>query len=335
MNQKGDKKNFLVIGGTGFIGSNLVRYLIRAGNAVSVYHRKDSNLRNLDGLSFESIVGDLADSKEGEKDLYRAMQDKDAVFNLAACGTSFKKDWCLREVINVEAARTVASIARQINNIRLVHISSSSAIGFPKNNEIADENYVFNAYDNHYSVTKRRGEEGVLKEVEKGLDAVIAIPCSTVGAHGMKAEQYNLFLSIARGKALVYPPGGLCLTNVSDLIRGFVLCYEKGIRGKRYILGGHNIKYKQYFDEIARVTAGKPPFVRLPKTLMPWLGLGVEILSNLLKRENVIDRHVGEIITKNVYYSSELAIKELGYTITGWKETIRGVVNELQEKGMI
>lgn len=328
-------KSILVIGGTGFIGSNLVQYLIHTGNEVAVYHRKNSNLKNLQGLPFKSVLGDLADEKEREKTLHKAMEGRDAVYNLAACGTSLKRHRRLREIVNVEAARSVAFEARQFSNIRLIHISSSAAVGFPSNNKVADENFAFNGQANHYSVTKRQGEKEVLKEVEKGLDAVIAIPCSTVGAHGMKAHQYNLFVSIAHGKTLVYPPGGLCLTNVSDLVRGLVLCYEKGITGKRYILGGHNIKYKQYFDEIAKVTNGKSPRIRLPKLLLPWFGLGFEIFSNLLKKENTIDKHVGDMITKNLYYSSALAIKELGYTITDWRETIREVIREMQERGII
>jgi len=329
------RRHSLVIGGTGFIGSNLVRCLVEAGDDVTVYHREGSNLKNLEGVPFKSALGDLTDENGREKTLCAAMKDKCTVYNLAASGTSLEKERRLREIVNVEAVRSIARVAREIGGIRLIHASSSAAVGFPDNPEIADENFAFNAHANHYSVTKRQGEREVLNAVEKGLDAVIGIPCSSLGAHGMKTHQYNLFVDIARGRTLVYPPGGLCLTNVTDLVKGLVLCRENGLRGKRYILGGQNMKYQQYFTEIATATGGRPPRVRLPKTLLPWLGFGVEFVSSLLGRENTIDKHVGEMITKNLYYSSGLAIQELGYAITDWRETIRSAVAGLRGRGLI
>ncbi len=53
MNKENIGKPVLVIGGTGFIGSNLVRFLVEKGNEVIVYHRKDSNLENLKGIGFK------------------------------------------------------------------------------------------------------------------------------------------------------------------------------------------------------------------------------------------------------------------------------------------
>lgn len=323
------KKRFLVIGGTGFIGSNLVRYLIEKKNEVVVYHRKDSNLRNLNGLLFNSITGDIADKESIENTLSYVMDTCDAVFNLAGCTSLLKKDHRMREILNIQAAKAIACMSRKYG-LRLIHISSSTAVGFPENNKIADENFIFNADNNHYALTKKLGEQAVLEEVKEGLDAVIAIPCSTIGHNGIKAEQFATFKSIAEGKMLIYPPGGLCLTNIDDLLRGLYLCYEKGKKGKRYILGGHNITYKQYFDEIAHVTKGKSPKIRLPKTLLPWLGLCVEVLFDFLKKEAKINRNVAMLISKKLYYSSGLAVKELGYNITGWKETINITINHLR-----
>jgi dihydroflavonol-4-reductase len=323
------KKRFLVIGGTGFIGSNLVRYLIEKKNEVFVYHRKDSNLRNLHGLLFQSIIGDLTDNETIKNTLSQALDGCCAVFNLAGCTSLLKKHHRLREIIDIEAAKTIAYVTGKFGS-RLIHISSSTAIGFPENNEIADENFVFNANNNHYALTKKLGEQAVLEEVKEGLDAVIAIPCSTVGPKAIKAEQLSTFKSIAESKMWIYPPGGLCLTNIDDLVRGLYFCYERGENGKRYILGGHNITYKQYFDEIAHVTKGKAPKIRLPKILMPWLGLGVEVLFSFLKMETKINKNVAMLISKNLFYSSGMAMRELDYNITDWRETIRNTINHLQ-----
>ncbi len=74
--------NILVIGGTGFVGSNLVRYLNGLGHNVRVYHREDSSLKNLGGVSYTGVTGDISD----ENSLISAMEGCSAVYNLAACG---------------------------------------------------------------------------------------------------------------------------------------------------------------------------------------------------------------------------------------------------------
>ncbi len=225
----------LIIGGTGFIGSNLVRYLIKTGNEVLVFHKKDSNLKNLEGLNFKSVIGDLTDNDNFEKCIGHAMEECVAVYNLAVVDTPRRKYYSLMEDVNIKAAKFVAQIARKKGNIRLIHVSSSSAAGYSENDGVVDEKHNFNSHYDHYALTKYKGELAVLEEVDRGLDAVIAIPCSTVGAPGIKTGQFNLFSNIAKGKMRFYPPGGICLTNINDLVKGLYKCCENGISGKRYI----------------------------------------------------------------------------------------------------
>jgi len=324
-----NNNRILIIGGTGFIGSNLVRYLTKANHEVLVYHKKESNLKNLQGLNFKSIVGNLTDNNNLEKDIEYALEGCTAVYNLAVVDSTHRKHYSLMEDININAARVVAQIARKACNIRLIHVSSSAAAGYSENDDVVSEKYNFNSHYDHYALTKYKGEMAVLKEVEKGLDAVIAIPCSTVGAAGIKKAQFNIFRNIAKGEMRFYPPGGICLTNINDLVRGLYKCYENGISGRRYILGGYNITYKQYFDEIASAAKGRAPNIRLPKIVLPLLGYMMETFSYLLNKNTIINANIARMISKNLYYTSGLAQKELGYTITDWKDTIRMTVEQL------
>ncbi len=310
--------NILIIGGTGFVGSNLVRYLDGAGHDVSVFHRSSSSIKYLDGLNYNDVIGDISNGK----DICRAMEGCSAVFNLAACGSSLKKDNALRMQINVDAAGLIARAVRETGNTKLVHVSSVAAVGTPESGEIADESFQFNRYNEHYAYTKYMGEQEVLKEVEKGLDAVVACPGNVVGFHGMKEGQFNNFKNISNGKMKIYPPGGVCLTSVDDLVKGLMLCVDNGISGKRYILGGHNVSFKKYFAEIANATGGTAPVIQLPKTLLPLMGFGMELVFGLLGKTPPIDKDTCVMISRKLFYSSELAIRELGYLISDLNITI-------------
>lgn len=321
-------KRILVIGGAGFIGSNLVRYLAKKGNDLVVYDQKTLNIENEKELLIQTIIGDLSDKKNINDSLERAMDGCDVVYNSATVMSPLKRHKQMREIVNTDAARTVAKIVRKKGGIRLIHVSSSSAIGIPTRNEIIDENCRFNFHDNHYALTKYLGDEAVLDEVRKGLDAVVANLCSTFGSYGMVEHQRNLFGKIAGRKLFTYPPGGLCLVDIDTVVSGLVSCCEKGIAGRRYILGGHNVTYKHYFDQVAQETGGRPPKFRISKSILPLAGYVVETIYDLMKKETKITKSVAKLLCINSFYSSGLAQKELNYTISDWKEAIKKVCQQ-------
>ena len=166
MKKSFNKDNFLVLGGTGFIGSNLVRYLAEDRH--------------------QPVEGDLADINNLQDILYEAMEGCNGVFNLAAETSQSNSRQTSRELVNIKAVKIIAKVARDCDGVRLVHVSSSTALGIPKRKEVVDENMKFNVSFDHYGLTKHLGDKSMLAEVERGLDAVIAIPCSTVGHRGMK-----------------------------------------------------------------------------------------------------------------------------------------------------
>jgi dihydroflavonol-4-reductase len=311
----------VVIGGTGFIGVNLVGFLTNRGDEVSVYHRKSASLDNLQPFDFRSIPGELDD----EENLKQAIAGCDVVFNLAACPSALKKDEDARKAINIVAPRLIARLAREAG-ARLLHVSSIAAIGAPSAGEIADETFVFNNHKDSYALSKHLGDKEVAQEVAQGLHAVTVCPGNVVGGRAMKQEQKNKFQGIANGTSKLYPPGGVCLTDVDDLVMGMALAAQKGKAGSFYILGGHNVKFKDYFGQIATVAGSRQPWIRLPAFLLPLAGLCFEILYSFLKSDPPLNRVSGEMVSKNLYYSSKLAETQLGYVVGDWKIALQKAV---------
>jgi uncharacterized protein YbjT (DUF2867 family) len=77
---KEDRLKAFVTGGTGFIGSSIVRELLKAGYEVRALVRQGADTRNLDGLEIERVQGDITDIDS----LHRAMVGCERVFHAAA-----------------------------------------------------------------------------------------------------------------------------------------------------------------------------------------------------------------------------------------------------------
>ena len=78
----------LVTGGTGFIGSHLVEYLLERGDEVTCLARSRSRLRWLEGLQVKVVEGDCTDTNLGEI----VQEDFDWVFHLAGLTKTLEVD---------------------------------------------------------------------------------------------------------------------------------------------------------------------------------------------------------------------------------------------------
>ncbi len=118
----------LVTGGAGFIGSHLVRGLLRRGHEVRVLDDLSSGARsNLQGLQVELIVGDVRDQAV----VQRAVQGADWVFHLAALvsvpGSMDDPVGCYE--INLTGSLNVLWAAHQAGVRRVVLASSAAVYG--------------------------------------------------------------------------------------------------------------------------------------------------------------------------------------------------------------
>jgi UDP-glucose 4-epimerase len=120
---------FIVTGGAGFVGSHLVKLLVKEGHTVTVIDNlhtgKKENLRSvIQQITFKKI--DIRNYEELEKN----MKDVDGVFHQAALTVvqdSFKNPQEYHDV-NVSGTENIFKLAQK-NNFKVVYASSSSVYG--------------------------------------------------------------------------------------------------------------------------------------------------------------------------------------------------------------
>ena len=129
-----------VTGATGFVGSAVVRSLLRRGVAVKVLVRRTSDLRNVAGLNLEIVYGNLLD----EDGLINALHGCDTLYHVAAFYSTAEADSHKMYEVNVRGTKTVMRAARKASVPRVVHTSTIGTIGQPTDGSLATEETPFN-----------------------------------------------------------------------------------------------------------------------------------------------------------------------------------------------
>jgi dihydroflavonol-4-reductase len=313
-------KNILITGGTGFIGSNLAAALCRQGYNVRILHRPASSLVAVAALQVEHRIGDVRDSES----LRNAIRGCDTVFHTAAMVSFWKPTRPLQHEINVCGTRNVVEACLKERVERLVHTSSIAAIGHPVDGTLANESTPFNwqQADNGYKNSKHNAELEILKGVAQGLNAVMVNPGVVIGPGDVHFNGGKIIRTVKKHQALFYIKGGMNIVFVADVVAGHISAALKGRTGERYILGGENLTHKQAFQITAEVMGGIVPRIRMPIPILKLAGTFFDLAGKVMKKEPYVTSELFSGAGLCNWYSSEKAQRELGYTITPFREAI-------------
>lgn len=312
----------LIFGATGYIGNNLVRYLNSLKEFdIRIFRRHSSPLENLSDCTYEQYTGDLLN----KKDLAMAIKGCSGIFNLAAETNLLVRAKEAREAVNVRFVELLtATILKDNPQARLLHCSSVGAIGISRNPEtIIDENHLFDASNIHYFFTKHKAEGIVCAAQARGLNAVIVNPATVIGGRGMNGIQLETIKRVLAGKLKYYPSGGSCFSFADDVVRGIYLAYTAGKAGQRYILSGHNLSFKEYFEKIACFVRQRPPYIRLPGMVLSAMGQMLELFGSPVGKDAAL------LSVLYGYYSSAKAMQELGYEITPFEVGMTKILRQI------
>lgn len=324
----------IVTGGTGFVGSAVVRVLLQAGHTVRVLHRTTSRLTALEGLEYESAIGDVTDL-----DLMRqAFAGCDWVFHVAAVADYWRadKDWMFE--VNVEGTRRVLQAADEAGVQRVIFTSSAAAIGLPKDaDHPSDENAPFNLPPEQfpYGYSKVLAEDVVQEAVERGQDVVTVNPVVIIGPGDLNMISGTFITQVAQWQWLTpLSSGGIAVTDVRDVAASHLAAAEHGISGERYILQTENISNRDWFQMIAEVIGVGKPFFSTPDWMLPGVAWVVDRLRGL-GIDTPLDANQVRLGGRFVYFDGSKAHEHLHQPKISMRQSIADTHEWYQEKGML
>jgi dihydroflavonol-4-reductase len=242
----------MITGGTGYLGSALVRVVVR-------------DPRRADGLlpaGVDVAVADLGDA-EG---LRRAARGCTGVLHLAgSVGSSAEET----RRANVDGTAAVLAAAAAAGVPRFVYTSSSAAV-MDASGLVAEEPVGPPALTDPYSFSKAAAEELVLAAAADGMRAVVVSPVSIYGPSPRGPLSYNgLFLAAARGEVDAVVDSAVGWVLAEDAAAGHLLALERGEPGRRYVLCGEVASFGRMLHTFAGRVGG-----RRVRTLPPGSSLG-------------------------------------------------------------
>jgi len=325
--------NVFVTGGTGFVGSHLVRVLLERGEQVRCLVRSSSRRDNLEGLDIEFVTGDLRDLDS----LRQAVKGARVVYHCAADYRLWSKDPNEMYQSNVEGSNNLMQAAFDEGVERAVYTSTVGCLGLNDDGMPANEDTPVTIDDmiGHYKRSKFLAEERVRGWAARGLPVVIVNPSTPVGELDIKPTPTGkITVDFLRGKMFGYVDTGMNLIDVRDCAEGHVLAAEKGLVGERYILGGRNVTLKEIFDMLASVTDVRSPTLKVPHWIAETYARFENIWSiNVARREPDVPLESVRMSRHKMWFDPSKAIRELGLPQSPVEGALERAVNWFRENG--
>lgn len=319
----------LVTGGTGLLGSYLLRELVAREQKVMALYRKEIP-ENKYSSQIQWINGDILDVVL----LEQMMEQVNFVYHCAAT-VSFnpRKDDELKKV-NIEGTANIVNAALKSGVQKLVYVSSVSTLGVKRDGTLISETSSWEAdrHSSFYSRSKYFAELEVWRGMAEGLKSVIVNPSLILGVGNWERGSSALFKK-AWEEFPWFTEGGGGMVDAEDVARAMILLMESEITHERFIINAENQSFKELFTGIAKRFGKKPPHKKASRMMTGLLWRIEGIRSRITGSEPLLTRNAAEAAGRRVYYDNSKLLKFLpGFQYKPFNQTIDECCNQYMSR---
>ena len=320
-------------GATGFVGHHVAKALAAEGADLRLLVRRSSNLHNLEGISGETVVGDLS-KPEGYK---TALNGCDAVMHVAADYRLWIRDPDAMYRANVDGTRDLLRLAREARVPRVVYTSSVATMHFRTDGIVVNEDTPVSLADmvGHYKRSKFLAEQHAIAAAKDGQHVMILNPTTPIGPNDTKPTPTGrIFVDFLNRRFPAYADTGLNLVDAAEVARTHVVALQRGTPGRRYILGGENLTLKQILDKMSAITGIPSPTVKIPYGVAATYAFFEELITGRFRgKEPRATLEEVRMSRKKMYASSARAQQELGFRILPVYPAMRAAIEWFRANG--
>src|SRR5687768_6692211 len=260
------EKKILITGGTGFLGAEIVRQMLGAG---------EKNLRVMassvpawmTAAGVEPVVGSVTN----REDVVAAVANVSTIFHLAGRVSRDNNDAAAMNKIHVEGTRILCEASTEAGVETMILASSSGTVAVSEDEQMFDETFpqpvdVISQWA--YYASKYYQERAALENFDgDGRKLVIMNPTLLLGPGDERLSSTKIVLDFLGKKIPYCPSGGLSIVDTRDAAAAFIAAVEKGRHQEKYLLGSANMTFADFFGRLARLSGVSAPMLKMPKKL--------------------------------------------------------------------
>lgn len=325
------EKKILITGGTGFLGSEIVRQFLAAG---------EKNLRvmasSVPAWMTDAGVEPFAGSVTDRERVSEAVKDVSVVYHLAGKVSRDNDDAAAMNRVHVEGTRVLCEAAAAAGVQTMVLASSSGTIAVSEDEQVIDESFpppveIISRWA--YYASKYYQERTALENFDgEGRKLVILNPTLLLGPGDERLSSTKIVLDFLGRKIPYCPSGGLSFVDTRDVAAAAINAAEKGRHQERYLMGAANLKFEEFFGRLERLSGVAAPRIRVPKNIAV---AGAGIVNSVFRnwnRTSPVEPGEVEQAEHFWYLDSSKATEELGFAARDPQETLNETINYLKKE---
>lgn len=320
----------VVTGGAGFIGSHLVQQLVDSGHPVRVIEKPGASVDHLP----PAVEVDFADIRDRGA-LVRPFEGAQWVYHLAANPNLWARDRGEFEAVNHRGTINVLDAALAAGALRVLHTSTESILTKARQSGTIDENIEIELSDavGPYCRSKLLAEKYAFFLAGEGLPVVVANPTMPVGPGDRNlSPPSKLVLDFCRGNLPMIMQCTLNVIDVRDVAHGLRLVMQKGISGRRYILGNTNLSLEGLLEIVSELVGVPVPRFKVPYGLALSFAWFSEMWADRVSGWPPKATLTGVRLARRImHFDSSRTARELGLAARPVRESLADLVSWLRE----
>lgn len=323
----------LITGATGFLGRHLLQQLAERGDTAELRVLASSSVP----LWLADLDVDIARGSICEPAVCaEAVAGVSRIYHLAGRVSRNPDDSRQMYAVHVDGTRALCEAARAAGVERVVLASSSGTIAISDSaDDVPDETHptpmkIISRWP--YYASKVYQEQVATSTLAGGDTALVTLnPSLLLGPGDERLSSTNDVLRFLERDIPSVPTGGVNFVDARDAAAAFITAMERGRAGERYLLGGPNWTFSEFFGRLERVSKVSAPRLRPPEKLALF---GAKVLDAIYRHRGKlppIEYSSVEMSTYFWYLDDAKARRELDFVTRDAGETLYDTVRYLRD----
>jgi dihydroflavonol-4-reductase len=284
----------------------------------------------LRALGVEVVTGTVTTTD----DIARAMAGIEQVYHLAGMVSHKPADAHRMYAVHVDGTRVVCDAAARAGVRRIVMASTSGTVACSRReDDVADEETpapvdIISRWP--YYASKLYQVEAARRACGDKVELVMLNPSLLLGPGDDRLSSTRPILQFIAKEIALMPAGGTNVVDARDVAALFPVAMSRGTPGARYLVGGVNWTFAEFFGRLERLTKIAAPKIKISGDLPVRASQAQAALFRKIGRKVAVEPESVEMAQYFWYIDAGKAARELGFSPSDPADTLRETVSYLR-----